>query len=150
MFAPYCRLNAGKDRKKSVRIWFKSHRGAVHAISQAGFGRAVGENMPEMPITGRATHFDPPHAEAVVFNLGNCFAVGRYREAWPAATTVELAFGIKQFAAAAGAEKLAVAIFCVERPGKGPLSAGFAQHVILFGRQFLSPLFVAQSGFFHF
>lgn len=150
MFAPYCRLNAGKDRKKSVRIWFKSHGSTVHAISQAGFCRTIGENMPEMPVTGRATHFDPPHAEAIVFDLGDCVAVGRYREAWPAATTVELAFGIKQFAAATGAEKFTFAIFRVQRASESPLGASFAQHMILFGRQFLPPLFVAQSGFFHF
>ena len=111
MLPPYCRLNTGKYSKKSVFLWFESHRRAIHAISEAGFGRTVGKNMAEMTVAGGAPYFDAAHAETIVLNLGNRFAIGGYREARPAATAVEFAFRFKQFAAATGAEKFPVAIF---------------------------------------
>lgn len=145
---PYCRLNR-EALEKSVFLGFKRHRGAIHAITQARFGGTVGKNMAKMPVAGRTANLDPTHAEAVVFDLGDRIIVRGCGKARPAAAAVEFAFGFKQFAATSGAEKFAIAIFRIERTGKGPFGTCFAQYVKLFRRKLLPPFFVVQYCFFH-
>jgi len=148
VLTPYCTLN-GEAQEKSFRLGLERHRGAVHAVAQTGFGRAIGKDMTEMAIAGGTANLDPAHAETIVFDLGDRFRISRRVEAGPAAAAVKLVVRFKQFAAASGTEKFAITIFRVQRSGKRPLGAGLAQHMILFRRQLLPPFFVAQYCFFH-
>src|SRR5512139_2750002 len=65
------------------------------------------------------------------------------KEAGPAGAAVVFEARGKQVEAATGTDKHAVALFLVERAGKGPLGSFLAQHVVLLRGEQLLPFIIA-------
>ena len=122
-------------------------RGGVDAVAQAGGTRAVGEDVAEVPATTGAGDLDAPHAVAPVLVLSDGFGAGGDHEAGPAAAGVELGAAHEEQRATCGAVVVAGFVILREEAGEGPLSAFFAQHMILLRREKGSPLGVATDDF---
>ena len=60
-----------------ARVWlflicrFKPQRHTVHAIAQAGWGRAIGKHMAQVGVTAGAMHLSSAHEKAAVRGFAN-------------------------------------------------------------------------------
>src|ERR1700730_14462153 len=110
------------------------HRHAVDAIALMGGRRAVVEDVPEMTATGRAVSLGAYHAEAAI-DRRLSRALHGLVEARPAGAALELALGLEQRRAAAGAGEMAGPLLQKQGAASRRLGAVAAHAVILLGRQ---------------
>lgn len=124
--------------------------GSVDAVALVGGGVEpfAFENVAEVAVTGGAADFDALHAGGGVDDALDVLVAGDVVEGGPAAAGVELVFGGEELGVAAGAVVGAGALFFefVVDLAEGAFGAVFAEDFVLFGGEFLFPLFV---GFLH-
>ena len=93
-----------------------------------------------MPPAAGAGDFDAPHAEGIVFVLGDGFGISRDDEAGPATAGVKFGPGEKEQLAAACAVVVAGFMILGQSAGVGALGTLFAKDVILLRSQFLGAI----------
>ena len=95
--------------------------------------------MAQMPVTFGAAHFHPAHPVRHIGMFGHSVWRNRGGKAGPARTGIIFAITGEQRIAASRAIIFPRFLVKIQMPGKGPLGAGFAQHMILFVGKALTP-----------
>ena len=134
----------GQAGRPDLRGWFSEialarlivefEGGGVDAVSQAGRGGAVGEDVPEMTAATAAGHLRSNHPVAAVLVLDDLPFGGRLGEAGPAGARVELRVRDEQLRAAAGASVDPRPLLVPVGTREGALRALLPQDVVLLGR----------------
>lgn len=107
-------------------FFIEVQRGAIHAVAQAGFGRAIVENMPKVPTTLLAKDFRSNHSVAVV-NLFYDVGIAALRiKTWPAAVGIKFSIANKQLGTASCAGVVTGFKMLVVFTGSGVLRAFLA------------------------
>ena len=134
-------LGAGGAVKSRSLLFVERQGAAVDAVALAArVGRAVVEDVAEVGVAGLADDLGAPHEQAVVGPQFDVLEVGRLGEARPAGARVELGVGGEELGAAADAAVHALRLLVDVGAGEGTLGARLAGHLVLLGRQLLTPL----------
>src|ERR1700675_2495905 len=140
------RLLKGFRFAYSARGRFKSHRQAVHAVTQPGRFGAVIEDMTKVTAAAPAMHLRARYTKRQVLARADR-GVERRPKTRPAGMAVELRARRKEVELAPGARKRATAMFIVQRAAVGAFGTFVPQHVVLRGSQHAAPLVVGMNDF---
>src|SRR6478672_7198753 len=131
------------ERTPARSALLQVERDRVDAVALARAGRSVIEHVPEMSTAGRAADRCPRHAVAGVHVEVHVGAVGRLAEAGPARSRIELGIRVEQLRAAPRASVHAVLLGIDVGARERPLRPLLSHHVVLVGRELLTPLLLA-------
>jgi len=138
----------GSSRRTASRLVGVGWRGlegqgdAVDAVAQSGRRRTIVEDVAEVAVAATAMHGRAHHAERSVLGGFDC-VLERRPKARPPGSAVELRARREQDKVAAPARENTWSVFVQQRTRECRLRATLSQHRILFGRQPLPPLVVA-------
>src|SRR4029077_15384214 len=121
-------------------ILLKLERAAVEAVAQARRIRAVVEHVPEVTAAAGAADLGAGHSVGGVGEHLYVLGQGRLVEARPAGARLELRVGAEQRSAAPGAVVHAIFLDIPVLAGERALGALLAQHLVLLGRELVTPL----------